>query len=1149
MRAASRNNPQTPLDREGRILCSQCEMLIEIDREYDFGGEFTCEKCIRDYVYRKYEKQDWITPEQIEEEFLMQLRERSAFGVRNEARRIRRIIMSKRGHFIMPEPNTLDLYFRAHTRLAGRKPAERKRALCQSHVRKWTPGLLLFDCITANDEGQILRFGTYTVCRMKDGSYEPTETGIFSARGNSKQEHKVIERFAKDSLYRVLSQQQFTEEVFLPQLTQGVIMAGFGMPLQLSRIAARVNASKKNRRAFSLYFKLHNGNPSAFWPGVQVQNLGSGQSICRNLKVKDQKAEEKRFKASQIRILDLETLTLALTGEVYDCEDACVLFGLPSVPHSEPKGRIVKPDIERAMRRLFRELELLNLLKAEYYKHPVALHPDRALSPAGIVKSYAKAANLKAPFVSDYGQGIAMQAMAAGRAECCVRRTVTPVTYVDFHAQYPAVYVLQKCRELATAERLELTRCTKEARQMAETVTLERCLQPDFWPQLRFFALVESEGSILPTRCRYSSREDSDPTLGWNYLYTQGQPHWTTGFDVAAAALEGKPPRIIRAYRVMPYGKQATNPIQLYGQIPFNPATDDLPEKLVELRKILKKTAPHLASGLKVGANSAAAGLGSELDITSLETPNRLLVLSGETEFCTKEPVTEWEKPGSMFCPIISSFVYGGSHLLLAMLHKMIRDAGSEWLFCDTDGAALISNECGGSVNCHSDQVQALSRKQVDDIRCQFESLNPRKGTPFLKLEEENFPKDGKKRLQLYGYAVAAKRYSLFNLENGELKLRKVSGHGLAHLQPPYTIKEWERKHGRKWTDDLHPFIYEAWDYLLSRELKLSPVRRPSWLTLPAAMPFPVTTPQTCEKIGECLFPFKLPFTTLTMVLTKPLKYLDETSGEYEDNPLVTGQAQWIAPYTENLSRLYGTRLSNLHMPNAEAWLAKPGSRPYSHEVTAKTIGGELEKYFLLPESKFDSNSGSCGTFTLGLLHRKRVIAGRHRFIGKESSQRWSGTGVVMTDASLGFDETCREYEITNNQPKLKGSSDVNPWAAIARKYPRKLVAKGAKVTPRTVIRFCNNARLRTTEAFQKIRRVLMDWENRRKQEEAETRNALNRLATKIAIRDGTIPEPEMLDAETLNAAFKKVPYEAKDHRLHRRRPAGYLLADHFGNP
>ncbi len=1022
---------------------------------------------------------------------------------------------------------TLDLYFRAYTHPAGKEPSQHEnKQRRQNHIPKWTPGLLVLNCATGRDEGQSLRFGTYMVCQLKDGRYESTEPGIFPAKNNSQHERKVIERFVKDSLYRVLSEQQFIEEVFLSHLKQGVIIAGFGMPFQLSRIALRINASRKNSRAFSLYFKSSKRSDGRidsdlFWPGVQIQNLGTGQSLYRNLKVKGQKKEEVQFKASRIRILDLQTLVLALTGDVYSFEDACALFGLPSVRHHEGKGRIVKAETEYAMCHLFDELGLLNLLKSEYDQHPIELHPDHALSPAGIVKSYCKSANLKAPFVSDYGNGIAMQAMAAGRAECCVRRTVVPVTYVDFHAQYPAVYGLQKCRELATAERLELTRWTKEARELAETVTLERCLQPDFWPQLRFFALVESEGSILPSRCRYSSREDSDPTLGWNHVYTQGKPFWTTGFDVAAASLEGKPPRIIRAYRVVPHGQQATRPIQLYRRVAFNPATDDLPEKLVGLRAMLKKTAPHLASGLKVGANSAAAGLGSELDITTLETPDNLLVFSGETKGRTKKPVTEWEKPGSMFNPVISSLVYGGSHLLLAMLRKMVRDAGGEWMFCNTDGAAIISAPVAGPVNCHGDTVQALSYSNVDDIRARFEPLNPRKGSEFLRLESENFSEGGKTRLQLWGYAVTGQRYALFNLENGEVKLRKVSRHGLAHLIPPYTVREWERKHRKKWKEDLHPFIYDAWDYLLSRELKLSPIRRPSWLHLPAAMPFPVTTPQTCAKI-ERLFPFKLPFTTVTMVLTEPLKYLDETSGEYEENPLTTGQAQWIAPYTENLSRLYGTRLSNLHMPNAEAWLAKPGGRSYSHEVIARTIGGELEKYFLLPESKFDSKSGSCETFSFGLLRRKHVMVGRHRFIGKESSQRWAGTGVVMTDASLGFDETCREYEMSSHQPKAK-VSDVNPWAAIARKYSVELLAKRAGVNRTTVIRFRNSARLRTTEAFQKIRRVLMDWENKRKQEETETTNALKRLATKIAIRDGAIPDPEMLDSEVMNEADRRL--------------------------
>jgi hypothetical protein len=48
-----------------------------------------------------------------------------------------------------------------------------------------------------------------------------------------------------------------------------------------------------------------------------------------------------------------------------------------------------------------------------------------------------------------------MQAFVAGRAECTIRRTPVPITYLDFHAQFPAVSNLLDCREILCAESLE----------------------------------------------------------------------------------------------------------------------------------------------------------------------------------------------------------------------------------------------------------------------------------------------------------------------------------------------------------------------------------------------------------------------------------------------------------------------------------------------------------------------------------------------------------------------------------------------------------------------------------------------------------------------------------------------------------------------
>jgi hypothetical protein len=98
-----------------------------------------------------------------------------------------------------------------------------------------------------------------------------------------------------------------------------------------------------------------------------------------------------------------------------------------------------------------------------------------------------------------------MQALVAGRAECTIRRTQVPVTYVDFHAQFPAVSSLLGCREILCAERLEFRDFTARAREMMELTILDHCSRPEFWKQLRWFALVEACDDVVPMRESRSS--------------------------------------------------------------------------------------------------------------------------------------------------------------------------------------------------------------------------------------------------------------------------------------------------------------------------------------------------------------------------------------------------------------------------------------------------------------------------------------------------------------------------------------------------------------------------------------------------------------------------------------------------------------------
>jgi hypothetical protein len=76
---------------------------------------------------------------------------------------------------------------------------------------------------------------------------------------------------------------------------------------------------------------------------------------------------------------------------------------------------------------------------------------------------------------------------------------------------------------------------------------------------------------------------------------------------------------------------------------------------------------------------------------------------------------------------VIASLVTGGSHLLCAMLERMVRDMGGQTSAMDTDSAMIVSTKDGGLIPCAGGSpnppnyqaptgnaaIKALSREEV----------------------------------------------------------------------------------------------------------------------------------------------------------------------------------------------------------------------------------------------------------------------------------------------------------------------------------------------------------------------------------------------------------------------------------------------------
>jgi hypothetical protein len=520
--------------------------------------------------------------------------------------------------------------------------------------------------------------------------------------------------------------------------------------------------------------------------------------------------------------------------------------------------------------------------------------------------------------------------------------------------------------------------------------------------------------------------------------------------------------------------------MKLHDQLDVDPLRDDLAVKLVALRASLKNKHPKLAGGLKVAANSAAFGLLCQMNVKDLDSPSPLHVFSGEATFSTP-PTKVWEQPAQFSCPVIAALVTGGSHLLCAMLERAVRDLGGQIAAMDTDSAMIVSTKDGGLVPCAGGPhrlenylvpsghaaIKALSCAEVDRIRERFEPLNPWRDAlkaPFLKLEKENFNSDGE-RQQLYAYCVSAKLYCLFNLDENGLLVRKPSGHGLGFLQAPYSIADWRRRTGRKWKEDLPPWIFEAWHLILSRELGLPHVP-PRWLKQSAAMAVAITTPQVLERLG-CFKDEIRPFTVVSVPF--PKKEVDQLWRGF-----------FIMPYAEKLDNLHGRPMVNvvsggtfyIHDKNSST-LPKPLGW-----FSLKTMEDEINHLLSRAESKFCTPNGStCTSKTIGLLVRRHIVAGEFHYIGKEASTRWaSGPDLSMMAEAGALDpthETFREYD------RVVDAKYLDEIRAEAKQFSTKLLSRQSGVAECAIRHFKNGKNTIKPRTLRKLKRAIHDLRNR----------------------------------------------------------------------
>ena len=285
---------------------------------------------------------------------------------------------------------------------------------------------------------------------------------------------------------------------------------------------------------------------------------------------------------------------------------------------------------------------------------------------------------------------------------------------------------------------------------------------------------------------------------------------------------------------------------------------------------------------------------------------------------------------------------------------------------------------------------------------------------------------------------------------------------------PPYAIAEWQRRTNRKWKENLPPWIYEAWHFILSRDLDF-PSKPPSWLKQPAVMEVPITTPQVLSRLGTFKDDLR-PFTVVTVPFPKRETVAD---------PLWKGY--FIMPHAEKLNDLHGRTMVNIVSGETFHIYDKNSSRLPKPRgwLSLRTMEDEINHIQSRAESKFCAPNGHpCTSRTLGLLKRRHIVAGEFHYFGKEASTRW-GSGVDLSMlAEAGAldpaDETFRKYE------RVVDPKYMDEIRAQAKQFSTKRLSRQARLAEDTIRKFKNGKNTIRPRSLRKVTRAIHDLQNKR---------------------------------------------------------------------
>ena len=681
----------------------------------------------------------------------------------------------------------IEISVRCYTERPNSKPVGgKKKRTGLDHPSEHT---LIFDCETTIDAAQALRVGFFQV---RESGTLVREGLFFDEEILSDADIATILAFGETNCLEVLSADEFRADVFLQigYHWQGSIV-GFNLPFDISRIAIGHGEARKHMRG-GFSFPL---TPNKYDPKVRVKHLSRRAALIDFAKPAIQttgrsgRKRGEKVPHNRGYFCDIKTLAASLTSRSFSLGSLCEFLGTQTRKRvTDEHGGPITPDyLHYARADVQATWECYEALIAKYTEHGLDKPAHRILSEASIGKGYLDQMGIEPllacqPDIDRSIFGKIMCGYYGGRAEVRIRREIREVIYADFKSMYPTVNSLMGLWDFVIADGMSWHDTNAETQEFLNRVTVSDLQMRDTWRSLRTIVRINPDGDVLPVRAKYDGKVN---TIGLNYLSSDHSLWYTLADCVASKLLTGKTPTILEAITFKPGPPQKDlKPVDLFGNSAYtvDPLKHDVFNRLIDLRDEVKSRNDSIEKAIKIIANATSYGIFIEIQRDDAPKPEPLNIY-GPNGNCISELKKEIEQPGKYFHPLLGVLITGAARLMLALAEIITLKNKLEWVFCDTDSLAIAKPK---------ELNRELFIKKANAVIVWFFPLNPyKKPRSILQIEDINFGNNGKNIKPLYCYAISAKRYCLFNLDNsGKPILRKASAHGLGHLIEPYSDKE-----------------------------------------------------------------------------------------------------------------------------------------------------------------------------------------------------------------------------------------------------------------------------------------------------------------------------------------------------------------------